>query len=558
MASLACCSWPRPVPLVPCLSWTTASGVFTQGVLSGAINWELLTDQYFSNQAFRDELFNLIHSPEGHFSIYHKVGQKFARTYPEESGNASDRSTTSTAAVDCPESTSSGEMRSHGDTVNSNNTESMCNNDGVHKSVESPNGKAASDCGNFERRSEPGPLCDPETESVRRARNPENESIFLASGNINSSSNGKTGERFYTSSNDASNINIDECSENSGFSHLDAQSNDLNAFNCVSTKKKQLDNIISGSFETRSNSSSERSFDYIGGSSFSVSRTFISGDTAVGSTGSVSANTSTGTRNVMSSTSTNSNKSGLFTQTKPSTEKLSRGILTTFNPLKIIGLSSTGANSVSRDSKSEDTSSKTPVSGTKKLLQQDEKRLPKQRLDLLFGRYLKESTQKIISSSTSLFNWESGKSAFKDDPHMGFTPIGIRPVSSQHQNMVSFKPYFTVKDPLTWEAVQFMRGIMDECTHVANFGRPTDPELIIIIQATKDAYEPSDTMTPLDQVWPGAELRTVDAGHIEAFVLHHQLFREAVRDAFLKTYERYRLTEDWTQGGKPCIAPDQL
>ncbi|KAA0184199.1 hypothetical protein HAZT_HAZT001255 [Hyalella azteca] len=30
MASLACCSWPRPIPLVPCLSWTTASGVFTQ------------------------------------------------------------------------------------------------------------------------------------------------------------------------------------------------------------------------------------------------------------------------------------------------------------------------------------------------------------------------------------------------------------------------------------------------------------------------------------------------------------------------------------------------
>lgn len=30
MASLAAASWPKPVVLIPCLSGTTASGVFTE------------------------------------------------------------------------------------------------------------------------------------------------------------------------------------------------------------------------------------------------------------------------------------------------------------------------------------------------------------------------------------------------------------------------------------------------------------------------------------------------------------------------------------------------
>lgn len=42
MCSLAGCSWPKPISIIPCLSWTTASCVFTQGVLSGAIPWNVL------------------------------------------------------------------------------------------------------------------------------------------------------------------------------------------------------------------------------------------------------------------------------------------------------------------------------------------------------------------------------------------------------------------------------------------------------------------------------------------------------------------------------------
>lgn len=63
MASLAASSWPKPVVLVPCLSWSTASSVFTRGVMSGAIDWSLLESQYFSNQIYNEILDMVLQSP---------------------------------------------------------------------------------------------------------------------------------------------------------------------------------------------------------------------------------------------------------------------------------------------------------------------------------------------------------------------------------------------------------------------------------------------------------------------------------------------------------------
>ena len=74
MASLAGTNWHRPIAIVPCLSWTTASCVFTQGVMSGSIPWGLLENEYGSyNEDCKEELKKLIHSPENvrsnHFSF---------------------------------------------------------------------------------------------------------------------------------------------------------------------------------------------------------------------------------------------------------------------------------------------------------------------------------------------------------------------------------------------------------------------------------------------------------------------------------------------------------
>ncbi|XP_067122768.1 protein ABHD18 [Centruroides vittatus] len=81
MASLAGSNWHKPLAIIPCLSWTTASCVFTQGVMSGAIPWSLLQSQYFSDQVYKDEIWNLIHSPEENDAF--SAGCHFARNYPE-------------------------------------------------------------------------------------------------------------------------------------------------------------------------------------------------------------------------------------------------------------------------------------------------------------------------------------------------------------------------------------------------------------------------------------------------------------------------------------------
>lgn len=77
------------------------------------------------------------------------------------------------------------------------------------------------------------------------------------------------------------------------------------------------------------------------------------------------------------------------------------------------------------------------------------------------------------------------------------------------------------------EALQFMCGIMDECTHLKNFEVPIDTELIIAVCARNDAYVPRDDCMSLDKIWPGAEIRYIDAGHVSAYLLHQKVFRYA-------------------------------
>ena len=75
------------------------------------------------------------------------------------------------------------------------------------------------------------------------------------------------------------------------------------------------------------------------------------------------------------------------------------------------------------------------------------------------------------------------------------------------------------------EALDFMRGVMDECTHLGNFSVPLDPSLIIIVSATNDAYVPRDRVMSLKELWPGAEVRHINRGHIGAFLMEHHVFR---------------------------------
>ncbi|RDD41733.1 Protein ABHD18 [Trichoplax sp. H2] len=55
MASLAATAWPESVAVVPCLSWSTASIAFTEGVMTRSCNWKLLEKQYNESRSASEE-----------------------------------------------------------------------------------------------------------------------------------------------------------------------------------------------------------------------------------------------------------------------------------------------------------------------------------------------------------------------------------------------------------------------------------------------------------------------------------------------------------------------
>lgn len=88
------------------------------------------------------------------------------------------------------------------------------------------------------------------------------------------------------------------------------------------------------------------------------------------------------------------------------------------------------------------------------------------------------------------------------------------------------------KDSLHRETVHFMRGIMDECTHLNNFDTPVDPSLVYIVVAENDAYQPREGVANLIDIWPGANLRFIKGnGHVSSYLFKQDVFRQAIYDA---------------------------
>ncbi|XP_008325909.1 protein ABHD18 isoform X2 [Cynoglossus semilaevis] len=75
------------------------------------------------------------------------------------------------------------------------------------------------------------------------------------------------------------------------------------------------------------------------------------------------------------------------------------------------------------------------------------------------------------------------------------------------------------------ESIGFMKGVMDECTHMANFSVPVDTSLIIVVQAKEDAYVPRTGVLSLQEIWPGCEVRYLKGGHISAYLFKQRVFR---------------------------------
>lgn len=75
------------------------------------------------------------------------------------------------------------------------------------------------------------------------------------------------------------------------------------------------------------------------------------------------------------------------------------------------------------------------------------------------------------------------------------------------------------------DAVHFMRGVMDECTHLRNFSVPYDTSLIIAVCAQADGYVPREGCSSLEEIWPGVTVRYLDAGHVSAYIWYRKFFR---------------------------------
>ena len=87
MASLAATNWPEPIALIPCMSWTSASVVWTEGVLSKSIPWRVLESQYSKNPMYEQEIMKLLNVVDSY-----KLGKEFItepddnNTYKSQSG----------------------------------------------------------------------------------------------------------------------------------------------------------------------------------------------------------------------------------------------------------------------------------------------------------------------------------------------------------------------------------------------------------------------------------------------------------------------------------------
>lgn len=96
-----------------------------------------------------------------------------------------------------------------------------------------------------------------------------------------------------------------------------------------------------------------------------------------------------------------------------------------------------------------------------------------------------------------------------------------------------------VQIPSKRDAIHFMRGIMDECTHLGNFSLPVDPELAFIVSAARDGYVPTVGTIPLTSLWKGCTHRTIDTGHVAAILFKSDVFRTAIFDSFELNAQKY-------------------
>jgi len=81
-------------------------------------------------------------------------------------------------------------------------------------------------------------------------------------------------------------------------------------------------------------------------------------------------------------------------------------------------------------------------------------------------------------------------------------------------------------------AVTYMRRLMDHMTHLRHYETPIDGRMATFVLATNDAYYPVGDLEPMTDLWPGCQIRHIDAGHVIGFLLHHRTFIDEIISTF--------------------------
>ncbi|XP_015334515.1 protein ABHD18 isoform X1 [Marmota marmota marmota] len=141
---------------------------------------------------------------------------------------------------------------------------------------------------------------------------------------------------------------------------------------------------------------------------------------------------------------------------------------------------------------------------------------------------LSASSEGLLLQDTSKIECLAQTLKTNKSSYTGYSPQSHRLLSKEQR-----------RNHLQKESLIFMKGVMDECTHVANFSVPVDPSLIIVVQAKEDAYIPRTGVRSLQEIWPGCEIRYLEGGHISAYLFKQGLFRQAIYDAFDRFLRKY-------------------
>ena len=82
--------------------------------------------------------------------------------------------------------------------------------------------------------------------------------------------------------------------------------------------------------------------------------------------------------------------------------------------------------------------------------------------------------------------------------------------------------------------IDYMDFILHEMTHLEKFSQPHQDSQIVFVMANHDNYVPVNGVKSPSEVWPGADIRHIDCGHIMGVLRYQKIFREAIHDALSK------------------------